>query len=160
MASCSQNAIKWWIIVKGNVYILQFYFDLKFCYLKLLKENVQLLKTATINTVIYKASKHILEPRAFISMHFSLILCPWKLFKHVLNKSFQNQQTNTDIFNPVTVNSRITCFISFSWKLGKHAWNTCLNNSRIRRIWCLWKIIKNKRSFSDTEPIYFPPNRT
>lgn len=60
-------------------------------------------------------------------------------FKPVLNKNFQNQPANTDIFNPVTVNSRITCFISFSWKLRKHAWNTCLNNSRIRRIWCLYE---------------------
>lgn len=105
----------------------------------LLQQENTFCRKRVRSAVIYKASKHILEPRAFISMHFSLILCPWELLKHVLNKSFQNQPTNTDIFNPVTVNSRITCFISFSWKLGKHAWNTCLNNSRIRRIWCLYE---------------------
>lgn len=105
----------------------------------LLQQENTFCRNRLRSAVIYKASKHILEPRAFISMHFSLILCPWELLKHVLNKSFQNQPTNTDIFNPVTVNSRITCFISFSWKLGKHAWNTCLNNSRIRRIWCLYE---------------------
>lgn len=112
------------------------------CKLKIIQQSLQSVATEHFllqqehtfcrkglrSAAIYKASKHILEPRAFMSMHFSPIFCPWELSNLCLiTKIFKtSQQTLTfSIQYLLTVNSRITCFISFSWKRGKHAWNTC-----------------------------------